>query len=131
MRLKVLLPERVLIEDEARKVIAEAHDGHFCLLPRHASFVAALVPGILSYVNAEGRELYVAVDEGILIKIGDEARVSVRDAVMGEDIARLEETVVTRFEMPDEREKMARSALARLEAGAIRRFMEMGKTTHE
>ncbi|MGK7345193.1 MAG: F0F1 ATP synthase subunit epsilon [Candidatus Nitrospinota bacterium M3_3B_026] len=131
MKLKLLLPERVLLEEEVEKVIAEGRAGRFCLLPRHVSFVAALVPGILSYTGADGREKYAAVDEGILIKIGGETRVSVRDAVTGENLAELEETVAARFEKLDEHEKMARSALARLEAGAIRRFMEMGKTVYE
>jgi hypothetical protein len=47
MKLTILLPGEVFLEAEAAKVIAEAGNGSFCLLPRHVDFVAALVPGLL------------------------------------------------------------------------------------
>jgi F-type H+-transporting ATPase subunit epsilon len=56
MRLRVLLPTDVLVDREAAKVIAEAANGSFCLLPRHVDFVAALVPGILRYTTPQGEE---------------------------------------------------------------------------
>ena len=52
MKLMVLLPTEVLIDEEARKITAEAQNGSFCLLPRHIDFVTALVPGILSFEDA-------------------------------------------------------------------------------
>ena len=131
MILKVLLPNKVLVEEEAVKVVGEAVDGSFCVLPRHVNFVSALTPGILSYLPSGGEEIFMAVDEGVFIKIDDRAIVSVKNAIIGEDLDRLKETVRMRFKKIDEREKMARSALARLEAGAIRRFMELGKTAYE
>ena len=50
MRLKVLLPTKVLIDEEVTKVVAEAENGSFCILPRHIDFVSALVPGSVSSV---------------------------------------------------------------------------------
>ena len=55
MRLRVLLPTEVLLEEEVTKVVAEAENGSFGLLPRHIDFVAALAPGILSFESTEGR----------------------------------------------------------------------------
>ncbi len=55
MRLKVLLPTEVLVDEEVVKVTAEAENGSFCLLPRHIDFVAALVPSLLSFVKAGRR----------------------------------------------------------------------------
>jgi F-type H+-transporting ATPase subunit epsilon len=125
MNLKVLLPTEVLIEEDATKVIAEAPNGFFCLLPKHADFVAALVPGILSFETTGGREEFLAVDEGILIKRGQEVFVSARNAMRGPDLGKLKRTVVEKFEALDEREKTARSAMARIEAGFVRRFLEI------
>ena len=42
MHLKVLLPTRVLVDEAVSKVVAEAENGSFGLLPRHVDFVAAL-----------------------------------------------------------------------------------------
>lgn len=125
MKLKVLLPAEVLIEEDVTKVVAEAHNGFFCLLPRHVDFVAALVPGILSYETGSGHEVFLAVDEGILIKCGQEVLVSTRNAVRGPDLGQLKHTVVEKFEALDEREKSARSAMTKIEAGFVRRFLEI------
>lgn len=127
MKLKVLLPTQVFLEEETTKIIAEAENGSFCLLPRHVDFVAALVPGILSFLKQPGGEEEVlAVDEGILVKCGPEVLVSTRNAVRGPDLGKLRETVEERFLTLDERERQVRSALAHLEAIFIRRFLRIG-----
>ena len=125
MNLKVLLPTGVLIEEEVTKVIAEAPNGFFCLLPKHVDFAAAIVPGILSFETAGGREEFLAVDEGILIKCGQEVLVSTRNAVRGPDLGQLRRTVEERFKVLDDREKTARSAMVKIEAGFVRRFLEI------
>lgn len=124
MNLKILLPNVVLLNREVSKVTAEAQNGHFCLLPHHIDFVAALVPGLLSFEDLHGEELFVAIDEGTLVKCGEEVLVSTRAAAAGDDLAYLEDVVSRQFEVLDERERMARSAAARLESGLVRRFME-------
>jgi F-type H+-transporting ATPase subunit epsilon len=126
MWLDVLTPTKILISEEVHKVIAEAQDGSFALLPRHIDFAAALVPGLLSYVNEAGQEVFLAVDEGILVKQGAKVRVSTRQAVKGEQLETLIRTVQQQFMHLDEREKQMRSSLARLEADFVRRFVELG-----
>lgn len=127
MRLKVLLPHEVLVDEEASKIIAEAENGSFCLKPRHVDFVSALTAGLLTFVDGSGAEVFLAVDEGILVKCGDEVLVSCRNAVRGDDLGQLQEIVDERFKQLDEQERMARSAVARLEAGVVRRFIEFEK----
>ncbi len=126
MQLKLLLPGETLLDEPVSKVIAEAEDGAFCLLPRHVDCVAALVPGLLLYTTSAGVERYLAVDEGTLVKCGPEVRVSVRRAVPGTNLADLRATVEQEFKRLDEHEKSARSALARLEASVVRRLVELG-----
>jgi F-type H+-transporting ATPase subunit epsilon len=130
MRLKVLLPSEILIDEETNKVCAEAENGSFCMLPRHIDFVAALVPGLLSFVNEEGREEFLAVDEGILVKCGPEVMVSCRDAVIGPDLGELRRTIEQHFQEFSEHEKVARAAFARLEADLVRRFIELEQAGH-
>ncbi|MFP3868377.1 MAG: F0F1 ATP synthase subunit epsilon [Desulfobacteraceae bacterium] len=127
MKLKLLLPSEILISQEVTKVIAEAENGYFCLLPRHIDFVAALVPGILSFTPPEGEEEFVAVDEGVLVKVGQEVLVSTRNAVRSSELENLRETVEQEFRIKDDREKRAHSAVAKLEANLVRRFMELGQ----
>ena len=56
-------------------------EGSIGILPRRLDCVAVLRAGILIYENDVGDEVYVAVDEGILIKTGAQVQVSVRDAI--------------------------------------------------
>ena len=126
MKLKVLIPTEVLIEREVIKIVAEAENGHFCLLPNHIDFVAALVPGILSFTTETGSEIFVAVDEGILVKCGSETLVSTRNAIEGNDLETLKQTVTEQFQVLDEKEKLTRSALAQFEANMMRHFKELG-----
>ena len=125
MLLKVLLPKKILVEEEVRKVVAEGQDGSFCLLPRHVDFVSALVPGLLEYETAVGEEFYLAVDEGILVKCGAEVLVSTRNAARGADLGQLQKLIREQFAELDEREKQTRSALAKIEADFVRRFLEL------
>lgn len=127
MRLKILLPSHVLVDEPARKVIAEAENGHFCLLPRHVDFVAALAPGILSWLSPEGDESFAAIDIGILVKCGGEVLVSTRNGVRGDQLGLLRETVDGVFRRLDEQERKSRTALARMEADFARRFWELGR----
>ena len=127
MKLKVLLPSEVLLDEEVRKVITEAENGNFCLKPRHIDFVSALVPGLLSFVNAQGEEVFLAIDAGVLVKCGAEVLVSVGHAVRGESLEELKAVVEQHFTTLDEQERIARSAVARLEAGVVRRFIELEK----
>ncbi len=126
MNLKILIPTEVLVDREVTKVIAEAENGHFCLLPHHIDFVAALVPGILSYTTATETEIFVAVDEGILVKCAQEVLVSTRNAIEGNNLATLKQTVAEQFQILDEKERLTRSALAQFEASMMRHFQELG-----
>jgi F-type H+-transporting ATPase subunit epsilon len=94
-------------------------------LPRHIDFVAALVPGLLSFVTEDGREEFLAVDEGILVKCGPQVLISTRQAVRGPELGTLRQTIDEQFRVVDEQEKKARAAVARLEADLVRRFLEL------
>ena len=128
MNLRILLPNEVLLNCKVTKVTAEAQNGHFCLRPRHVDFAAALVPGLLAYEDQSGHEHFLAVDEGALVKCGKQVLVSTRRAARGGDLGQLRRVVEEQFEVLDERERLARSAAARLEAGLVRRFMDFEKS---
>ena len=125
MHLKVLLPFQVFAENiGVSRVVAETHEGSFGLLPHRLDCVAALVPGILIYEDEAENEVYVAVDEGVLVKAGLEVLVSVRNAIGGTDLGQLREAVDREFLNLNQREQSVRSVMAKLESGFIRRLAE-------
>ena len=125
MLLKILLPAEVLMTQEVKKIVAEAENGSFCLMPNHIDFVATLAPGIFTYLPVEGGQELMAMDVGTLVKKGSNVLVPTRNAVRASDLGKLKQVVVEQYDALDEREKMVRSASARLEASMIRRFVEL------
>ena len=123
MNLKVLLPFGIFAEKTAvSRIVAETKEGSFGLLPHRLDCVAALVPGIFSFETESEGEIFIAVDEGVLVKTGSDVLVSVRRAIGGTDLDKLSESVEQEFLTLDEHEQTMRSALAKLEAGFLQRL---------
>ncbi len=125
MKLKVLLPYQVYAEIAGvKRIVAETPQGSFGLLPHRLDCVAFLEPGILTYETEAGGEVYVAVDQGVLVKAGADVLVSVRNAIGGLDLGQLREAVEKEFVNLDDNERQMRAVLARLESGFARHFAE-------
>jgi F-type H+-transporting ATPase subunit epsilon len=129
MNLKVLLPFQIFTEKtNVLRIVAATGEGAFGLLPQRLDCVAALSPGILSYETDEEGEVHMAIDEGVLVKIGADVLVSVRRALVGFDLAKLRAAVEQEYLTLDENEQDVRTVMAKLETGFIRRF---AKFQHE
>ena len=123
MNLEVLLPFQVFAaKSGVSRIVAETREGSFGLLPHRRDCVAALAPGILIYETEAEGEVFVAVDEGVLVKTGPDVLVSVRRVLAGTDLAQLRDSVEREFLTLDEHEQSVRSVMAKLEAGFIRRL---------
>jgi F-type H+-transporting ATPase subunit epsilon len=126
MNLKVLLPSQVFAEKSGvLRIVAETHEGSFGLLPHRLDCVAALAPGILTYQTTSEGEVFVAVDEGVLVKTGPDVLVSVRRALGGADLSQLREAVEKEFLTLNEQEQSVRSVLAKMEGDLIRRLASL------
>jgi len=123
MTLKVLIPFQVFAEEtKVSRIVAETHEGSFGLLPHRLDCVAALAPGILTYETETEGEVFVAVDEGMLVKTGPDVLVSVRRALAGQDLSQLREAVTREFLTLDDEEQSVRTVIAKLETGFLRRL---------
>ena len=126
MNLKVLLPFQIFAEKTGvSRIVAETREGSFGILPHRLDCVAALAPGILTYETDSDGEVFVAVDEGVLIKSGQDVLVSVRRALGGADLGQLRAAVEREFLALDEREQSVRSVLAKMEADLVRRMASL------
>jgi F-type H+-transporting ATPase subunit epsilon len=125
MNLKILLPFMVFADKrDVLRIVAVTEEGSFGLLPQRLDCVASLSAGILVYETAAEGEVYIAVDEGILVKTGNDVRVSVRNAIGGMSLDKLRSAVEAEFVHLDEQEQKVRSVLAKMESGFIRRLAE-------
>lgn len=124
MRLQLLLPSRVEVDQEVDRVSAEGLHGQFTLLPRHVDGVAALVPGLLSFVT-EGDETFYSVRAGTLIKRGRDVLVSTAGAALGPSLEELEPALRLAQQSAAAEETQAHNALARIETTLMQRFAEL------
>ena len=125
MNLKILMPSQIFAEKSGiRRIVVDTPDGSVGFLPHRLDCVTALVPGILIYESETEGEVYVAVDEGVLVKTGLNVLVSVRNAVAVTDLSKLSEMVEREILMQDELEKNVRQMLTKMESGFIRQFSE-------
>jgi F-type H+-transporting ATPase subunit epsilon len=125
MNLKVLLPFEIFTQKTGvSRIVAETREGSFGLLPHRLDCVAALAPGILTYQLGAQGEVYMAVDEGVLVKTGLDVLISVRNAIGGTDLGQLHAAVEREFLHLNEREQSVRSAMAKMESDFISRLAE-------
>jgi F-type H+-transporting ATPase subunit epsilon len=126
MTLKLLLPFEVFADETGvSRVVVETPQGSFGLLPQRLDCVASVVPGILTFETEARGEVFLAVDEGVLVKTGQDVLVSVRRALPGKTLAGLRDAVEREFLTLDAQEQQIRTAMARLETGFLRRFVTM------
>ncbi len=126
MNLKIFLPFGVFLErSTVLRIVAEGIDGSFGLLPQRLDCAAALPPGILIYEAEGAAEVYVAVDQGILVKTGENVTVSVRRAIGGTDLKQLRTAVQNEFKTLNEQEQIVRQLMSKIEISLIRRLTDL------
>jgi len=125
MHLRILLPSEVFADKpDVVRITANTSAGSLGLLEHRLDCVAALVPGIMIYETKQDGVVYLALDEGVIVKTGADVLVSVRQAIGGEDLGKLREAVKSTFLALDKEERSVRDAVTKMEAGFIGRFAE-------
>jgi F-type H+-transporting ATPase subunit epsilon len=126
MNLKVLLPFGIFADKTGvSRIVAETHEGSFGLLPHRLDCVAALAPGIFIYETPSDGEVFLAVDQGVLVKTGPDVLVSVRRALSGSDLGLLRQAVEKEFLTLDEREQSVRTVVAKMENDLVSRMARL------
>lgn len=124
MNLVVQTPSETVVKADVVAVGGDGLHGRFTMLPRHLDHAVLLEAGILSYRRVGGAEGLLAVDGGVLVKVGDEVRVATPRAIPGDDLGDLQRAVADRFRDLDERERATRAALARVESHVVENVFE-------
>ncbi|WP_020176293.1 F0F1 ATP synthase subunit epsilon [Methyloferula stellata] len=125
MKLRIITPLAVVVDvDGVVALRAEDSSGSFGILPRHADFLTSLAISVVSWKCTEGTSRYCAVRRGVLsVTGGQDIAVATREAVIGDDLATLEDTVLARFRADIETERTERVESTRLQLAAIRQIM--------
>lgn len=128
MNLKILLPNHIFVDvKQVESMVVETPQGSFGILPHRLDCATPLVPGILTYQTLENGAELVAVDQGVLVKAGDQVMVSVRRAIRGSSLQHLQLAVKEEFLHLDQEQQELRSVLAKLETGFLKQFSDLTK----
>ncbi len=126
MHLKILQPFGLFLDrSDVKRIVVETYQGGYGLLPNRLDGVAAVEPGIFTYESEQEGTVYLAVDQGILIKTEAEVLVSVRKVIGGKPLGQLHQAIEEEFLKVDDREKDVRAVLAKLEVGFMRQFQKL------
>lgn len=125
MRLLITTPTNVVIDRrDVVAVRAEDESGSFGILTGHADFMTALSVSVVSWREIDNRQRFCAVRRGVLsVSNGDEVAIATREAILGDDLDRLEEVVLMQFRDALEAERDARTESLQLRMKAIRQIM--------
>ncbi len=123
LNLRILLPFGVFAAQVGvSRIVADTGVGSLGVLPNRLDFVAGIFPGILMYEVGQQGEVYLAVDQGILIKTGLDVIVSVRNAIASADLDHLYDAVEREFKILDQSERNLRSVMSKIESSFISRI---------
>ncbi|MGB5444494.1 MAG: F0F1 ATP synthase subunit epsilon, partial [Psychromonas sp.] len=120
MQLKILLPYTTFLKkSNVQRIVAETNQGSFGILPNRLDCSAVLSAGIFNYQCLNGEDIFIAVDQGVLVKTGSEVLVSVRRAIGHADLSELHALVKKEFLVVDEYEKHMQATMVKLETGFL------------
>jgi F-type H+-transporting ATPase subunit epsilon len=125
VRLLITTPTAVVVDEpNVEAVRAEDESGSFGILAGHADLLTALAISIVSWRRPGDRQSYCAVRQGVLsVKNGRDIEIATREAVPGDDLARLEEVVLAQFRESLEAERTERARNLQLQLKAIRQIV--------
>jgi len=125
MRLLITTPTAIVVDEtNVSSIRAEDHSGSFGILSGHADLLTALNISIVSWHAADNNTRYCAVRRGVLsVTGGAEVAIATREAIAGDDLDRLEETVLNEFRERSETERASRTEGLQLQMKAIRQIV--------
>lgn len=124
MTLAIYLPHQLLLKMEKVIFISyETETGSYGLLPNRLDCISDLVPSILTF-RTDVEEVYVAVDEGILIKTDDKVTISTRNGFSSSDLGQLQALVEETYLQQNEKETRVKKVIDQLESEFLKRYVE-------
>jgi F-type H+-transporting ATPase subunit epsilon len=118
------LGDVVVARDDVVALRAEDASGCFGIRTGHADLLTALDVGVVSWRYSDGSEHHCAVRRGVL-HVHDGRRIDIvtREAIVDDNLDRLESTVLNEFRSREEGERSMRTESHRLELQALREIM--------
>ncbi len=86
IKLEVVTPEKAVVNEDAKIVVAPGDQGEFGVLPGHTTFLTTLKTGTIRYTDAGDQERFVFVSGGFAEALPDKVTVLAESAERRRDI---------------------------------------------
>ena len=86
MRLKIITPEKIVLDVETKGVFVRAIDGELGVLPGHIPLMTALDIGVASYLLEDNSKEFISIIGGTFKVENDEVTILTETAELSEDI---------------------------------------------
>jgi F-type H+-transporting ATPase subunit epsilon len=125
-KFELITPERMLLSEDAARVLVPGTEGEFTVLPGHAPVISALRPGVVDAALADARKVSVFVKGGLVEVDQDRLTVLAERAIPVE--AMNAETIAAELATAEAELAQAGDDAARLAAAtAVDRLRAMGR----
>jgi F-type H+-transporting ATPase subunit epsilon len=133
MRLRIVTPLSVIIDEDIDSLRAEDASGDFGILPGHAPFLTSLIISIVSW-KKDNTEQYCALRGGVMTVSGKGSAttlidIATREAVIGTDLTKLDSDVLAQFQSDADDERIEHTETMLLQMNVIRRMVSRLKTS--
>lgn len=123
MRLRIVTPLSVVVDEDIDSLRAEDASGGFGILNGHAPFLTALAISVVSW-KTKGAERFCALRGGVMtVDRCANIDIASREAVTGDDLATLDREVLARFQADADSERSEHTETMRLQFDVIRRMV--------
>ena len=113
--LKIYSPIEMLLDEEVKKLIFQGKEGYVTILPNHIDYVSSFESNIMSYVDKNDNQKFIALNSGILVKYSNKVRLTAYKAIIGDSLKDLKTKVNEITEKEDDIEKEINKNLKQLE----------------
>lgn len=117
-KLNIVTPAGVLSRDITH-IRLKDESGFFGIMKGHIDFLTVLVPSLCYYRDENGKEMFLAVDEGIFRVRGGVATLTSREIFESGDAGKLAELMESTFEQRRKTEAGLREMLGNIEKSFI------------
>jgi F-type H+-transporting ATPase subunit epsilon len=123
LRLQIVTPLAIIVDQNAISLRAVDASGSFGILPRHADFLTRLALSVVTWTSPDGALHFCAVRGGALTVQSGHVAIATREAVLGDDLDRLDRDVLSRFRADLDDDRVEHIETTRLHLNAMRQML--------
>lgn len=124
--LRIVTPAKIM-EKEITSVRLKDETGFFGILKGHTNFITVLVPSLVYYTDSNGKEVFLAVDEGILSVREGSVTITSREVYESDDAEKLAEIIENTLAKRDESEMAFREMFGGIERAFMEKAIKLAK----